>query len=353
MTYFVGCDAHKKFSQFVVLDETGQVRQQIKVMHGRGAIRGYLNAFPAGTPVAVETVGNWYWIADEIEAAHGEPLLAHAAKAKVMMGHTNKTDKLDAKGLATLLRNGTLPTVWIPPAELRDERELPRTRMFLRRIRTSLKTRIHATLAKYGLPWEEASDLFGKKGMAWLERQLPAVPPETRRCLEQELALLEELDQHIEGLEARIRERVQVTEAMQLLKTLPGVGDILAIVIEREVGRMDRFPDHERFAGYCGTTPKVKASGGKVSYGKLRPDVNRYLKWAFIEAANVVALNQAKRSWQQRHVSRLYQRIRQKKGHAKAVGAVARHLSEAAYWVLKKREPYKEPTIRPVVPTQG
>lgn len=353
MTYFVGCDAHKKFSQFLVMDETGQVRREAKVMHVRGAIRRYLQGFPAGTPVALETVGNWYWIADEMEAAGAEPRLAHAAEAKLMMGHMNKTDKLDAKGVATLLRNGTLPTVWLPPAEIRDERELPRTRMFRRRMRTSVKNRIHATLAKYGLPLAEVSDLFGAAGQAWLRRVLPTLPPETRRCLEPELTVLGGLNEHIMALEARMRERVHGTEAMQRLKTLPGVGDILAIVIEREVGDITRFPDPQRFASYCGTVPKVIASGGKVRYGRLRPDVNQYLKWAFIEAANVVALHHGKASWQSRHVSRLYRRIRQKKGHAKAVGAVARHLAEAAYWVLKKREPYREPKASAVLPTQG
>ncbi len=179
------------------------------------------------------------------------------------------------------------------------------------------------------------------------------MPRETRRCLEQELTVLGGLNEQLTALEARIRERVQVTEAMQLLKTLPGVGDILAIVIAREVGEIDRFPDPQRFASYGGTVPKVIARGGKIRYGRLRPEVNRYLKGAFIEAANVVALHHAKVSWQPRHGSRLDRRIRQKKGHAKAVGAVARHLSEATSWVLKKGEPYREPKASPGLPTQG
>jgi hypothetical protein len=79
--------------------------------------------------VALECVGNYYWIADEIEAAGCRPNLTHAAKAKVMMGLVDKTDKLDADGLATLLRMGTLPTVWLPPGRVRDQRELPRTRI--------------------------------------------------------------------------------------------------------------------------------------------------------------------------------------------------------------------------------
>ena len=96
--------------------------------HEPGAIRAFLSQFPQATPVALETVGNWYWIVDEIEAAGCLPHLAHAAKAKMMMGNVHKTDKLDADGLATLLHNGTLPSVWIAPGSLRDERELPRTR---------------------------------------------------------------------------------------------------------------------------------------------------------------------------------------------------------------------------------
>jgi hypothetical protein len=94
-------------------------------------------------------------------------------------------------------------------------------------------------------------------------------------------------------------------------------------------------------ASYASTVPWITSSGGKTFYGKVRPGVNRYLKWAFMEAANVVVVNQ--KHWTNRHVVRLYRRIRERRGHAKAVVAVARHLSEAAYWVLKKKEAYKEP----------
>ncbi|MCL4466701.1 MAG: IS110 family transposase [Chloroflexi bacterium] len=293
----------------------------------------------------------WYWIADEIEAAGCIPLFTHAAKAKLMMGHVNKTDKLDAAGLATLLHNGTLPTVWLPPGLVRDQRELPRTRMALTAIRTALKNRIHSTLAKYALSPTGISDLFSKKGRAWLENAAGRLPPETARCLKQELELLDALNDQIHTLEARIRCQVQTTPNMQLLKTLPGVGDILAIVIDYEQGSMDRFPGPEQFASYSGTTPKVSASGGKTHFGRLRQEANQYLKWAFIEAANVVAAHAAHRGWPAKHVARLYQRIRHKKGHAIAVGAVARHLSEAAFWVLRKQEPYKEP--KAALPKQG
>jgi transposase len=87
------------------------------------------------------------------------PKLVHARKAKLMLGMINKTDKLDARGLNRLQQAGTLPTVWIPPSELRDQRDLPRARLVFLRQRTQLKNRIHATLAKYALHQVEVSDL--------------------------------------------------------------------------------------------------------------------------------------------------------------------------------------------------
>lgn len=94
------------------------------------------------------------------------PHLANPFEAKRRMGKTNKTDALNAKDLAILLRNGTLPESWIPPGELRDQRELLRTRMALHDLRTSLKHRIHAGIDRYGLQADAISDLFGFTGKA-------------------------------------------------------------------------------------------------------------------------------------------------------------------------------------------
>src|SRR3990170_1048116 len=297
--YKVGCDAHKRYSVFAVCDGKGKVLDRVRVNHERGAIQGFLSQFPSGTPVALETVGNWYWIVDEIEVAGCVALLAHAGKAKAMMGHTHKTDKLDAEGLATLLHNGTLPTVWIPPGE-------------------------------------------------------------TQRCMQQELELLDQVQEQIHRLEARILERVQKTPTIQLIQSVPGPAEILSIVIDREVGSIDRFPSPKKFCGYAGTVPKVKGSGGKYHYGRMIKQANNYLKWAFIEAANVVVRQRQHPNWRNKYVVQLYERTCRRKGHAVAVGAMARYLAEATYWVLKKGEPYREPVPRrpvgaksPISPRQG
>jgi len=352
MNYIIGCDAHKHYSQFAVYEGDQTRGKQVRVEHERGALREFLRQFPEDTPVALESIGNWYWIVDEIEQAGCQALLAHAAKAKVMMGNVNKTDKLDARGLAMLLRNGTLPTVWIAPSQVRDERELPRTRMALCKIRVALKNRIHATLAKYNLTLPTESDIFAPKWSSQLNEVIEELPSETQKCLQQELELLEAVQEQIQGMEERMKECISLTPDMQLLKTLPGVGNILAIVIGTEIGRIERFGSAEQLASYAGTVPAVKSSGGKTRYGHTPKESNHYLKWAFVEAANGPAQYRQKPHWQGRHVTHLYERVRLRKGHSVAVGAVARHLAEATFWILNKKEPYREPIHQKVLPKQ-
>jgi transposase len=338
----IAFDSHKRYTFARVEDENGSDVQESRIEHRRGNIAGFLSAHQPGSPVAIETIGNWYWIVDEIEEAGMVPQLVHARKAKMMFGCINKTDKLDAKGLNVLQRAGTLPTIWIPPAPVRDRRELPRTRMVFARGRTRLKNRIHSVLAKYGLQdaFEDISDIFGKQGRELLGSVLGQLPSHTCYTTELLMEQLDQTEQKIKAIEARMKELFKETELHRFLETMPGIGFILAVVILQEVGDISRFGSAERFASYCGVTPRVHASGGKVRYGRLRPDTNHYLKWAFSEAGNSVAVNRNR--FPVRHVSGLYNRIRGRKGHAKAVGAVARHLAEATYWILTKGEAYRD-----------
>jgi len=339
----IAFDSHKHYTWALVQDERGKVLREQRINHTREALQGFLEEFEPGSPVAVETIGNWYWITDEIEAAGMVPRLVNARQAKVMSGSINKTDRLDARGLNRLQRAGTLPTVWIPPRELRDARELPRTRMVLVCQRTKLKNRIHANLAKYGLTAGGASDLFGVRGRRILDEHLDELPSETQyvtRCL---INQLDHLTHEVREIERRMAELFSATQELRLIQTLPGVAFILGVVIITEVGDVERFPSASHLASYAGMTPRVHASGGRVRYGRTRPDVNHYLKWAYAEAANAGMIH--RRGHPERHVSRLYERVRRRRGHAKAIGAVGRHLAEATYWMLKKQEPYRDPAV--------
>lgn len=145
----------------------------------------------------------------------------------------------------------------------------------------------------------------------------------------------------ISAFEKRMRENTEPSYAVELLRTIPGIGEILSVVIAHEIGDTARFPSSSHLAAYAGTTPRVHVSGGKVRYGHTPSDVNRYHKWAFVEAANCITL--LRRRLRYRQIAELYERVRGRKGHSVAVGAVARHLAEASYWVLARQEPYREP----------
>jgi transposase len=344
MKEYISFDSHKHYTLAEREEVETKRTRQCRIEHARGAIRAYLKPCEAGTAVAVEATGNWYWIVQEIEEAKMLPLLVHPRKAKLMLGMINKTDKLDVHGLNRLQRTGTLPTVWIPPMGLRDLRELTRTRAVLGGQRTRLKNRIGATLAKYALQLTGYSDPYGCKARQEMTQRVSQLPVQTRHVTELLLKHLDFVQEQIEELEKRLVGLVRVTPEMERLMTMPGIGLILAAVIWLEIGDVGRFATAEHLASYGGTTPRIHASGDKVRYGPLRTDVNHFLQWAFVEAGNSVAVNHER--CPQRHVSQLYRKVRARRGHSTAIGAVARHLAEACYHVLSRRETYRDPALK-------
>src|SRR5208283_3262899 len=310
MKKYIGCDAHARYSIFVVMEENGNCAPPVRVEHDEGEMRRYLATLPPGSPVALETSGNWYWLVRAMEEAGLDPRLAHALEVKKRMPGRNKTDRLDARGLALLLRNGALPEVWIPPARLLDLRDLMRTRLSVRQQGSMLKCRIQAALRRYGVrDYTDRADLFALKSRAKLAVSIARLPQETRIATSHEWALLDALEEHIDALEVRIRERIDTIGWVRLLKTLPGVGTILGATIYLEIGDVTRFPAPPHLASYAGLVPTVHASGGKCWMGPTPPSANHFLKWAFVEAAT----------------------------------AVARHLAESSWWILSKKQPYREP----------
>jgi transposase len=344
MKKYIGCDAHAGYSVFASLREDGQWDPMVRVEHHEQELERYLKQQAAGTPVALESSGNWYWLVRAMEEAGLEPRLAHALEAKKRMPGRHKTDHLDAKGLALLLRNGSLPEVWIPPAQLLDLRDLMRTRLATRQQGSELKCRILAALRRYGVRHEkEGTDWFAKSRRAQLAVALARLPQECRMATSEEWALLDELEAHVEAMEERIRLRIATLGWVRLLKTLPGVGTILGSTIYLEIGEVSRFADAAHLASYAGLVPTVHASGGKSWHGPTPRAANHFLKWAFVEAANVIVTRQ--KAWSEKHAVKLYQRLKASKCHGKAATAVARHLAEASWWILTKKQAYRDPAL--------
>lgn len=266
---YMALDVHKRYTWARVEIVDGE-----RVLHQRGAIQDFVRQRAPGSPVAVETVGDWYWVVDEIEAGGGHPQLVNARLAQLMMGSVNKSDRLDGQGLNRLQRTGTLPTVWIPSGVVRDARELPRTRMVFSQQRTQLKNRVLATLAKYGLLVEGVSDAFGAGGRQQIAGLVPQLPPQTQQAV---TCLLRQLDQVAETLtllERQMRAVFAPCPETACLKTRPGVGDLLAIVLWTKIGTVARFRRAEALASYSGLVAREHSSGGKIHFGAIRRDVN-------------------------------------------------------------------------------
>lgn len=342
MKQYIGCDAHARYSVFVSVDETGKVGPPVRVEHLGRSLRDYLETLEPETPVAVEASGGWYWFMDELEAVGLDARLVNPLEAKRRIRGPKKTDKLDARGLAILLRNGTLPEIWVPPAELRDLRGLMRGRLAMRSHTTVLKNRIHAALKRYGtLEGEAPRDLFTKKQRVKLAIAVGKLPEETRGMARHEWELVEEIERHIGEIECRIRERIGCIGWVRLLKTMPGVGEILGATIHLEIGDVKRFPTPAHLASYAGLVPTVHASGGKSYAGPTSKQANHYLRWAFVEAADAILMH--RRRFEGHHALKLYDRVKAGKCHGKAAVAVARHLAESSWWILRKREKYRQP----------
>ena len=260
------------------------------------------------------------------------------------MGKTNKNDALDAGGLAILLRCGTLPESWIPPGELRDQRELLRTRMALRDLRTSLKHRIHAAIDRYGLHADAISDLFGKAGREFLLHAFQGFHRKPAMML-LELDSMDDLTPRIESIERVLPKHREVPRSADSADP-PGLGRSLRLGLAGN-WRCRSFPRAEHLASYAGLVPRIISSGTHRSRRHLR-NVNHYLRWAFVEAATALASMPIAKITSACSFSGS-----PNSGHGRAIVAVARHLAEASYWVLRKRQPYRPPTPSCLRPSSG
>jgi transposase len=347
MKKYIGCDMHKKYSVFVEMDETGKAGRPQRAEHGNGELEAYLAKVAPGTPIAIEASGGWYWMFDRMEALGLKPILANALKVSHQIKGSNKTDGGDALGLAMLLRNGTLPEVWVPDGRLRDLRGLMRSRLRMRRITTMLKNRIHAALRRYGITVEKHGDPFAASAKGALQEALEKLPKWTAMATRIEWELLIETENQIAELEESVAGSAGKIGAVYRLQTLPGVGKILGPAIYLEMGDAARFATAEKFAAYCGLVSRIHSSGGHTRQGRLRKECNASLKWAFVEAAESIVCHQ--KTMAHRHVVRLFQRVKRDKKdrHGKAVVAVARHLAESAWHMMRTQQDYREPQPTP------
>jgi len=337
----VGLDMHKQFSELAVLDDDRNVVDRQRLYHqNRQELEQYFTRLPRPATVTLEATRNWYWLYELLEAAGLTVKLAHPPEVRLIARARIKTDAIDALVLAELERAGFLPTAWIPPREVRDQRELLRYRLSLVWTRTGLKNRVHTLVDKLGI-CHSFTDLFGKAGRAFLESlELRDV---YRRDLDGYLAGIDFLDEAVAVATKRIRAVLQADPRAELLLSVPGIGELTAHLLLCEIGDIGRFPSAKRLCAYSGLVPRTYQSGGHCWQGEITRQGDRYIRWAMVEAVHHAVAHDAA-------LASFYRLLKHKKGTAKAKVAVARKLLSAVWYVLTRQQPYRLQPLRVHLP---
>ena len=345
----IGMDIHRKFSKVTARDPQQRIVWRERIEHReRPALRRRLRRWPAGTPVVLEGSFGWSWLADELVAAGLEPHLASSRKVAQWrdLHGLAKCDRTDADLLSLLgFEPARLWEVWLPPPEVRQQRELLRYRMTLVQLQTGLKNRVHAILHRHGL-FPDVVKLFGSTGRRCLQRLAGArdgsLPASARDALKGYLQLLDHLRLQIAQATRTFRSQVQAEPAALRLTTLPGVKWILGYTLLAEIGRIERFASARHLASYSLLAPRANDTGQK---DEDRPPHGRHvghqgrrtLKWAYIEAAHgAVYKSSALRSWFDKYTHG--GRQNRNRGYI----GVARRLCQRSYVVWKQEVDYQE-----------
>lgn len=328
----VGLDLHKKRTEVAVLDDSGQVVDRCKLEHGdKTEMSEYFRAIGRDGIATIEATRNWYWEVELLEECGLAVKLANPQKVRLIAEAKVKTDKVDAWTLAHLERTGFLPEAYIPPREVRDQRELLRYRLALVGIGTSLKNRVHALLDKLGIR-QSFTDLFGKGGREFLAAlQLRDV---YRKTLDGYLASLDFVEAQVKQATRDIRVTLKADPRATVLMTIPGVGQLTAYLLLSEIGNIDRFLSAKKLCAYSGLVPRTYQSGEHCYSGAITRQGNRYIRYAMVEAAQLAHKRDPALGY-------FYDRLKRTKGTAKARVAVARKLLVAVYHVLKYGEHYR------------
>ena len=328
----IGIDMHKHFSEVAVLDDAGKLIARCRLDHSqRSAMRAFFANYRDKAIATVEATRNWYWLYELLEAQSVKTKLAHPLKVRIIADAKLKNDKVDAWVLAHLERLDFLPEAYIPPREVRDNREALRYRISLVRARAVFKNRVHAILDKLGITYH-FTDLFGVAGLEFLKTV--ELRPIYRQALNGYLMILEFLEQRIKAATKGLRVTLKPDPRVKRLMTIPGVGELTAYLLLCEIGDIGRFKVDKKLCSYAGITPIIRESADHRWAGRITKQGNRYLRWAMVEAAQMAPK-------QDPALAAFFMRIADRRGRKKARVAVARKLLIAVWHVLAEEQDYR------------
>jgi len=330
--YYCGIDLHARSMYICIIDHQGEVVLHRNMDARPEPLLKAIEPFREDIVVGVECIFTWYWLAN-LCAEHDIPfILGHALYMKAIHGGKAKNDRIDSRKIAALMRGGTFPMAYVYPAKMRATRDLLRRRNHLTRKRADLLSHIQNTNSQYNMEPFEANISYKRNRVGVAEQ---FADPDVRMSMEADLELIALLDDLKNRLELHIVRNAKNhdPQALYRLRTVPGIGPIISLVILYEIGDISRFPRVQDFASYARLVKCAKESAGKRSGTGGSKIGNVHLKWAFSEAA-VLFLRGNPEGMKFR------KRLEKKHGKAKSLSILAHKLGRAVYYVLKRDQAF-------------
>jgi transposase len=336
----VGIDIHKTRCNACVKTLEGRIQEEFTFQNNSQGIQELVTHLKPSSEyqVAIESTGNlWTRIYDQLEQQHIRVVLTNPKKTRAITENKIKTDRIDARLLADLLRGNLLTPSYVPPREIRIQRSIIRERARLVETRTILKNRIHTLLDKYDFQ-PPFTDLFGKHGMEWLHTV--QLQPGDQVILDVNLEQLISLTKSIDHLTENIAISAVDNPEVKLLMGFTGIDYYSAMLLLNEIGPIARFPSAKKLVGYAGLAPSTHQSGNVTIHGHITKEGNSHIRWILIEAAQNASRHDPR-------FNHFYRRIARRRGHQIALVAVARKMLVTIYHVLDHHSEYRG--LRPEV----
>jgi len=331
MKLYGAIDLHSTNNVTVVIDEQDRVVYQKRLPNDLALILKELSVYQSELEgIVVESTYNWYWLVDGLMEQGYKLHLANTAAIQQYEGLKYTDDHSDARWLAHLLRLDVLPEGHIYPKADRPVRDLLRKRSQMVRQRTTNLLSIQNLLTR-----NTGSSLSANRVKGLDVQQVDQLLPDGELALavKANLSVMSSADEQVELLEQTVTQRVQLRPQFSFLKSVPGIGEILALTIMLETGDIRRFCSVGNFASYCRCVGSQKISNGKKKGQGNTKNGNKYLSWAFVEAAHFAIRYNSK-------IKSFYQRKKAKTKIVVAIKAVAHKLCRACYYIMRDRVPF-------------
>jgi transposase len=319
--------------------------------------------------VAIESTGIYHIPTYTILDGKVETIVANPLQIKNIPGRKN--DDIDSEWIAEVCLNGQIKPSYIPCREIRDIRELTRTHVKLTQSRTVLKNKVHKILQRSGVRISGVlSDIFGKSGVTILDgiidgksidqifnelkdKRIKNKKAEIKDAIKGELSqidifVIKECLETVKFFDAKIKDFdsrifqsiIGMQDKLEILMSIPGIGFTIGAAAIAEIGDIKVFPKPKNLVSWGGLAPAVNESAGKSSNGHITKHGNKYLRTILVQAANSIAIGKPNK------LRFFYQRIKAKKGHKKAIVALARKLASIIHHLLANNEKYSEEELK-------